>query len=128
MTLGSRAFGLLDSLRRAAGTGVDLVHTRVELFGVELEQELMRAIRLMIHGISTLLLAVFAIVFIGFAVIVVFWDTHRELAALLVAGFFALLALVAAILLQRALKRPHRPFNSTLEVLEDDAAALRGER
>jgi uncharacterized membrane protein YqjE len=101
MTGGIRWGGLLDSLRGVADTGLDFVQTRVQLF---------------------------AVTFIGIALVVVFWDSHRELVAILVAGFFVLLAAVVAIRLKRALASRPRPFNSTLEVLERDRAALRSSR
>jgi uncharacterized membrane protein YqjE len=74
------------------------------------------------------LLAVFTVGFTGFALVVVFWDSHRELVAILVAGFFALLATVVIVRLKRALAARPRPFKSTLEVLERDANSLRGGR
>jgi uncharacterized membrane protein YqjE len=123
--IGSRWGGLLESLRAVAGTGVDFVHTRVQLFGVELEQELLRAASLIIQSVTALLLACLTVGFIGLAVIVIFWDSHRELAAILVAAFFALLATGAAILLKRTMAARPKPFRSTLEVLEHDSEALR---
>jgi uncharacterized membrane protein YqjE len=122
----SRWDGLLESLRSVANTGLDSVHTRVQLFGVELEQELLRACSVIIQSVSALLLACLAVGFIGLAIIVVFWDSHRELVAILVAAFFALLAAVAAILLKRTLAIRPKPFHSTLDVLECDSEALRG--
>lgn len=128
MSAGRRWFGLLDSLRTVAGTGLDFVHTRVELFGVELQQELMGALKLVIQGITALLLALLATGFTGFALIVIFWDSHRTLVAVLVAAFFALLAAATIVVVKRSLGARPRPFNSTLEVIERDIAALRGGR
>lgn len=125
---GSRWMGLLESLRTVGGTALDFVHTRVELFGVELRQELMRALGLMIRGIAALLLALLAAVFIGFALIVIFWDSHRELVAILVATFFALLAAAAIVAVKYSVDTRPRPFDSTLEALERDVDALRGDR
>jgi uncharacterized membrane protein YqjE len=128
MTAGSGWRGLLDSARGIADTGIDFVHTRVQLFGVELEQQLLWARSLIAQAVAAVLLAVFTVGFTGFALVVVFWDSHRELVAILVAGFFALLATVSVIRLQRALAARPQPFKSTLEVLERDANALRGDR
>jgi uncharacterized membrane protein YqjE len=128
MTSGGRLSGLLASLRSAAGTGLDFVHSRIQLFGVELEQELLRTRSLIIQGVTALLLAVLAAGFVGIALIVMYWDTHRELVAVLVAVFFALLAAAAGVLFKRSLDLKPRPFNSTLEVLERDGDALRVDR
>lgn len=124
--IGSRWSGLLESLRAAAGTGIEAIHTRVQLFGVELEQELLLACRLIIQSVTTLLLTCLAVGFIGFAVIVAFWDSHRVLVAMLVAAFFVLLAAVAAFSIKRTLAGRPKPFQSTLEVLERDIDSLRG--
>jgi uncharacterized membrane protein YqjE len=128
MTGGFRWGGLLDSLRGVADTGLDFVQTRIQLFSVDLEQEMLRAGSLVMQAVAAVLLAIFAITFIGIALVVVFWDSHRELVAILVAGFFVLLAAVVAIRLKRALAARPRPFNSTLEVLEQDRDALRSNR
>ncbi|MEO6079664.1 MAG: phage holin family protein [Steroidobacteraceae bacterium] len=128
MTLASRWHALLDSLHTAAGTGLDFVQTRVQLFGVELEQELRRARSLVIQAIGVLLLAVLAAGFVGIALIVFFWDSHRELVAILVAAFFAVAAALAAAMLKRSVDAKPRPFDSTLDVLKRDFDALRNRR
>jgi uncharacterized membrane protein YqjE len=128
MSLASRWGALLDSLRTVAGAGLELVHTRVEMFGNDLEQELMRTRSLIVRSIATLLLIFLAAGFAGFALIAVFWDSHRELVILLVAAFFALLAAISAGMLKRFLDAAPRPFAATLEMLEEDRDALRGNR
>lgn len=128
MSSGGRWSDLFDSLRTVAGTGLDFVHTRIQLFGVELEQELRHARSLIIQGITALLLAFLAAGFIGVALIVVFWDSHRELVAMLVAASFSLLAGAAGFRFRRTLDLKPRPFTSTLEMLEQDLDALRGSR
>ena len=125
MTFWARAFGLFGSLRSALATGLDVLHTRICLFGTELEQELLRAGSLVLQAITALLLAFFAIGFIGLALIIIFWDSHRQLVALLVAAFFLVLAVATALRLKRALADRPRPFNATLEALEQDRDALR---
>jgi uncharacterized membrane protein YqjE len=128
MTPGGRWSTLLDSLRTVAGTGFGFVRTRIQLFGVELEQELLSARALIIQGVTTLLLTFLAAGFIGVALIVVFWETHRELVAILVAAFFAALAGATGVSFKRSLDLKPPPFNSTLEVLERDEDTLRGGR
>jgi uncharacterized membrane protein YqjE len=66
-----------------------------------------------------------AIGFTGIALIVTFWDTHRELVSALVAGTFVALALVAVATLMSTLRAQPRPFESTLNALEGDLRALR---
>ena len=117
--------GFVESLRSLLSTSVALVHTRVELIGVELEQELWRARSLLVWAFAALLLTLLAVGFAGVALIVTFWDSHREHVSALVAGGFVGLALLAVFFFLRTLRAKPRLFESTLRELERDAEALR---
>ncbi len=116
---------LLEAMRSLLSTTLALLHTRVELIGVELEQELWRARSLIVWAFAALLLSLLAIGFAGVALIVAFWDSHRQLVSTLVAAGFAALALLAVFLLMRTLHAKPRLFESTLHELERDLDALR---
>ena len=118
---------LVESMRSLLGTTVALIHTRLELVGIELEQELWRARSLIVWAFATLLLTLLAIGFAGVALIVTFWDSHRQLVSLLVAGAFVLFALLAVLFLVRTLRAKPRLFESSLRELERDLEALRGD-
>jgi uncharacterized membrane protein YqjE len=119
---------LVESLRSLVSTGLALIHTRVELIGVELEQELWRARSLLIWGFAALLLSLLAIGFAGVALIVYFWDTHRQLVSAVVAATFIALALIAIALLVHTSRSKPRLFEGTLHELKRDIADLRRER
>lgn len=125
MSNGNRWDSLVQSMRSLLTTGVALIHTRVELVGVELEQELWRARNLLVWAFAALLLTLLAIGFAGVALIVTFWDSHRELVSVLVAAGFALLALFALMFLAHVLRAKPRVFESTLREFEHDLEALR---
>jgi uncharacterized membrane protein YqjE len=125
MSAADRWDTLVGSMRSLVSTGIAIVHTRVELIGIELEQELWRARSLFIWATAALLLTLLAIGFAGIALIVTFWDTHRQLVSALVAGTFVVLALVAVATLMSTLRARPRPFQSTLGALEGDLDALR---
>ena len=119
---------LIESMRSLLSTSIALIHTRVELIGVEIETELWRARSLIIWAFAALLLTLLAIGFAGVALIVTYWDTpHRELVSALVAASFAVLAVLAVFLLARTLRAKPRLFESTLHELERDLDALRRE-
>lgn len=118
---------LVRSMRSLLSSGVALVHTRVELIGVEIEQELWRARSLLVWAFAALLLTLLAIGFAGVALIVTFWDSHRELVSMLVAVTFVALAVLAVFLLARTLRAKPRLFESTLRELEHDLETLRRE-
>jgi len=116
---------LVESMRSLLVTTIALIHTRLDLVGIELEQELWRARSLIVWAFAALLLTLLAIGFAGVALIVTFWDSHRQLVSLLVAGGFVLLALLALLLLVRTLSAKPRLFESTLRELERDLETLR---
>jgi uncharacterized membrane protein YqjE len=116
---------LLDSMRSLLSTSLALLYTRVELIGVELEQELWRARSLIVWAFAALLLSLLTIGFAGVALIVAFWDTHRQLVSALVAASFAALAILAVFFLMRTLRARPRLFETTLHELERDLDALR---
>jgi len=118
------AGGLLDSLRALLATLVAMAHTRVELFGTEIEEEVRRVVALLLGGLAVLTLASLALLFSGLVVIAAYWDTHRLAATVGVAiGFFVLTA--AAYLAVRArTRRRSRLLASTLDELERDLELL----
>jgi uncharacterized membrane protein YqjE len=128
VSIATRWGGMLESLRSLGATGLSFVHTRVHLFGVELEQELWRVRSLLVWSLAALLLSLLALAFAGIALILAFWDNHRLLVSMLLAGFFAVLAVLAIFLLKRSIDAKPRPFDSTLAALERDIAALRNRR
>lgn len=119
-----RPRGLFDSLRALLATITELVQTRLELAGTEVEEQVARLASLLIWSIVALFLGFAAIVLIAIALIVAFWDTHRVLVAAGLAGLFAVLAGVAlANLLTQVRERP-RLFQATLDELAKDRQRL----
>jgi len=88
------ARGLSDVLGSAVGRGVSSVASCWR-------QELRRMVSAFALSMLAMLFAFAATLFAAFAVMLALWDTHRILAAGLIALVFALLALVAALLVRR---------------------------
>lgn len=122
---GTRTVGLLNSLRRALSTLVEILHDRIELITTELEEQKLRAAQIAMASFLTLFFLSLAIIFGTLAVVVVFWETYR-LAVL--AGFAALylvLGVIAALVWRvRSRARP-RLLAATLTELRRDRDALR---
>jgi len=116
--------GLFDSLRALIATLVAMAHTRVELFGTELEEEVRRVVALLLGGVLVLALASLALVFSGLVVIATYWDTHRVAATVGVAVGFIVLAAVAYLAVRQRTRRQSRLLSSTLDELERDLALL----
>lgn len=119
--------GLFASLKSLLATFADLVHTRIDLFGTEVEEQVARLTALLVWSIVTLFLVFTAVVLSAVAVIIAFWDEHRVLVAVGLAGLFAALAALALwALLAQARARP-RLFQATLAELAKDRDRLGGQ-
>jgi uncharacterized membrane protein YqjE len=117
---------LLGSLDNLLATLLEIGSTRLELLGVEIQLEVRRVTTLLILMFVALFTGAVALMAAGVAVILVFWDTHRILAASLVTGCFVAIAVsVIAVLVYRIRNRP-RFLDHTLAELETDGRRLRG--
>ena len=115
---------LIGSLSALLASLLAIGRTRLELFSVELQLELQRLAALALWALVALCASVIAAVLLGLSIIIVFWDSHRILAALLVTGAF-LLAAVLAVLVRRARIRSKPPILAgTLAELARDLERL----
>ncbi len=120
MTHSSTTPGLRDSLARLTANALSLVHTRLALAGVELAEErdrLKSQLTLLIVGIVA---AGFALLSASIFVIVYFWDTHRELAIIVLTLFYAVIAACALWRVTTIHRDAPAPFSATLAELEKD--------
>lgn len=112
--------GLMESLKRMAGTLLVILQTRIELLSNEMEEERLRVGQVLLYGSVALLFFGLAIMLLTVFVLVLFWDSHR----LLVLGGFAALFFVAGLLACNALRRVARErsklFSTSLAELADD--------
>ena len=112
--------GLMESLKRMAGTLLVILQTRIELLSNEMEEERLRVGQVLLYGSVALLFFGLAIMLLTVFVLVLFWDSHR----LLVLGGFAALYFVAGLLAWNALRRVARErsklFSTSLAELADD--------
>lgn len=117
---------LIASLSGLLATAIGIGRTRLELLSVELREELNRAAELAVWGAVAVLAAGGGLLFAGLAIIFVFWDTHRVLAAVLVTASYFLIALLAGLAVWSRL-RSRPPFlHATLGELARDEDELRG--
>jgi uncharacterized membrane protein YqjE len=121
---GKTSGGLFDSLRSLVATLVAMAHTRIELFGTELEEEVQRVLALALGAVLVLVLASLALLFSGLVVIAAFWDTHRMAAVVGVAIGFGALTAVSYFVVRRQTRRRSRLLSATLAELEHDLEQL----
>lgn len=120
--------GLIASLRRALATLLTLVHTRLELAAVELEQQIEHAAGVLLWSIAAIFFGGLSVLVLALTIVIAFWDEHRLLAASLVTLGLALASLIATLVVRARLRNRPRFLAATAAELRADSAALRGER
>jgi len=104
---------------------VAIAHTRLELFGEELQEEITRLGSLLVWGYVALFFASLAVLFLALVILIAFWDTpYRLLVAIGLAVLFLVLAAVAVGFVVNLLKSKKRLFDASLGELERDEAEL----
>ena len=120
----SKSTGLMESLKRLAGTSVAILQARLALLSNEMEEERLRIGQMLLYGSIALLFFGLAIMILTTFFVVLFWDSHR----LLVLGGFTALYFVAGLLAWNALCRAAREksklFSDSLAELADDRSWL----
>jgi uncharacterized membrane protein YqjE len=116
--------GLLDAAKRMLATLIALVHTRLELFTTEIEEEIQRAAGILMWALVALFFGSLTVLMIAFTVIIIFWDDHRILAAVLVTSSFLLATLIFGLLARTRLKAKSRFMAASIEELKRDRQSL----
>jgi uncharacterized membrane protein YqjE len=116
--------GLFTSLKRALATLLELGHTRLELLSVEIEEQIEHAAGVLLWSIAAIFFGSLAVLVLALTVVIAFWDSHRLLAAAVVAGALGALSLGAALIVRARLRRRPRLLSTTVAELKRDAAAL----
>ena len=119
--------GLLGSLRGFADGLLGSVHDRFELLSVELQEEKHRLIQIAIWISAIAALALLAVTFASFALVVLFWETARGavVSGLALAYIAGLVATVVGF--KRFMKRQPKPFADTIEEFKRDRACIQAE-
>jgi uncharacterized membrane protein YqjE len=119
-----RPQGLLASLRHMFATVLALVHTRVELFTTEVEEEIQRAAGILLWALVALFFGSLTVMFLAVLVLIVFWDDHRVLAASLITAAFLLLTIIFGLLARGRLRAKPRFMAASIEELKRDRTVL----
>jgi uncharacterized membrane protein YqjE len=117
--------GLFGSLRRALANLIELAHTRLQLLSVEMEARLLNSRLVMLWSVVALFSASLAMLMLTLTILIIFWDTHRLLAAGIITAFFALVAIAAALVVRHRVRTRPRLLAASISELKRDAAALR---
>jgi len=123
----SRRPRLADSLRGILDAGLHAVQTRLELLGVELQEEKLRLAALLLNTVLAAVLLGFGLVFLVIFLTVLLWDDYRLLALGLATAILIGGGLFTAANAARELRRDSKLFSASLAELRRDRAALQRE-
>jgi uncharacterized membrane protein YqjE len=115
---------LMDSAKRMLSTLIALVHTRLELFTTEIEEEIQRAASVLLWALVALFFGSLFFMMIGFTIIVAFWDDHRLLATSCVTGAYLLGTVVFGLMARARLRAKPRFMAASIDELKRDRESL----
>jgi uncharacterized membrane protein YqjE len=116
----SRLHRFVASFGHLVGTMIEMAFTRLELLFVDLQEWVEGLVRIFFWAMVMIYAGGVFLLIGSIALIVVFWDTHRVLVAVLEAAAFALLTLGAFLMMKRYLRVQRSLLTSTfLEFAKD---------
>ena len=101
---------------------------RVELFGVELEEERQRLVALVFSAVAMAVAVLLLAFSLNILLLALLWDTHRVAVTVGLSCVYAVATLAVLIRHSRMKRRLTPPFSGTAAVLARDQEALRGIR
>src|SRR5829696_8093916 len=120
-----RGGGLFGSVRRVADTCLSSVHNRVELFGLELQEEKLRLMRLLLWTGAALFATFLAITIATIGLVLVFPSERRALVTIGFGILYTVIALVTWTKLRNEIKNSAPPLADKIAELKKDVDALR---
>lgn len=116
---------ITDSIVRLGTSLIATLHTRLELASVEIEEEFGRYASYFIWSLVGLFCGVVTMLLLILLVLILFWDTHRELALFALISVFGIATLAIMVYIRTAIKNKPRLLAATLGELQNDLQTLR---
>lgn len=123
----ARQRGVFASARALLGTGVTLLHNRLELLGIELAEERARLLSLIAYGSAAFLCLFAGLVFLAIFFTVLLWDSNRLLALGIFSALFIGAGLASLMLAMNLARSGSSLFSASLAELRKDRDALAAE-
>ena len=102
-----------------------LMHSRLELIGVELAEERDRIVAVIFLGLVAVTFAMLALITLTALIAVAFWDSYRGQVLAALTGVYALGALICALRARAGLHSAPIVFEATLHEFEKDREMFR---
>jgi uncharacterized membrane protein YqjE len=116
--------GLFSSVRRLCESVLTVLHNRVELFAVELQEEKSRAIELLIFAMCGVFLGVIAVVVVTFTIAFLLEGDARRIALIIFSALYVLGSAGFFLAVRSLLKNRPPPFSATIAELKKDRSCL----
>jgi len=118
--------GLRGAIEALGGAVLGLLHTRLELVAVELDEVRERAIERLVFVLVAVLCFAFALLGASALVVVAFWDSNRIAALSIVILVYVAIGLFALWRLAARYRAERPPFAETIAQFERDRVWLAG--
>lgn len=122
-----RTGGTLDSIRRLANSVLGLLHTRVELLVVELQEQRLRLLGTLAWVAVALGLAIAAVLVAVGTLALFLWHTTGYAGLVILALVTGAAAAAIYVVIRRRILRGPQPFEATVDEFRKDLACLRRE-
>lgn len=116
--------GLFDSLKGLAASLITIVHTRIDLLSVDLEEERERLLSVLVLMLVALFCLGVGVLLLAILVAIALWDSHRLLALGGLTGIFLAGGAVAFGIARHKLKTKPKLFAASLAELSKDRQQL----
>ncbi|MGY4493495.1 phage holin family protein [Pseudomonas sp. TE3610] len=124
LDLDSKSTAAGPSSRRLGAALLGLLHSHVELFGIELQEQKSRTLSLLLFAGLALVFALLALVALSGLILILLWDNYRMQGMIGLCIFYLLAGLFCAMRLKAAIFDESSPFHGTLEELANDRERL----
>lgn len=105
-------------------TLVAIVHTRLELLSVDLEEEREHLLTIMLLALIAVFLLGIGVVLSAILLVVLYWETQRVLVLGLLTAFFLLVGIAVGIYARHKVRTKPRLFSSSIAELHKDQEQL----
>ncbi len=117
--------GISGSIRHLLESATGFLTAKMELVGIELQEEKRRMLELLVLAAAALLFGVLAFTLLTFSIVALFWDSHRMAALFSLCGLYGVIALILFVRLQRKASLSNKVFDTTVGELKKDTEWLR---
>lgn len=112
------------SPRRLGAAFIGLMHSHIELFGIELQEQKARTLHLLLFAGLALVFALLLLTALSALVLIVLWDSYRLVGIIGLCVFYFLALVFFALRMRAAIFDESSPFSATLEELANDRERL----